>query len=166
MVRWNVPFLVLAGAGLLASATVHTSAILGSVHPFGDSVWLLHVGLFVVWLPAVLVARHRIIESQNRSIRTVLSGCPDWLSGVLALVFAYACVNFLIFMAQTQGQRHPPDNVVLRGFSGHWVFFYLAAIAVLLETRTDLRAPCTRGHTIMADGRCPICGWPDSPRTP
>jgi hypothetical protein len=55
---WIRPFLwffvCLSAAGLLFSLWVHIGAVMGRTVP--PAFWVLHVGIFVVWFPAVLVA--------------------------------------------------------------------------------------------------------------
>jgi hypothetical protein len=52
-----LPIMWLAVAGFLASLIVHVLALIGLPSPFGPATWLLHVGIFIVWLPSVLVAQ-------------------------------------------------------------------------------------------------------------
>ena len=51
-------FAVLAGAGLIASAVVHALSLAGTVFPITlpDSVFALHVGIFIVGFPTILVS--------------------------------------------------------------------------------------------------------------
>src|SRR6266540_914652 len=51
------PVMWLAVAGFFASLLVHLLALIGLPSPFGSATWLLHIGIFVVWLPTVLVAQ-------------------------------------------------------------------------------------------------------------
>jgi hypothetical protein len=55
----------------------------------------------VVWIPAVLVAQ-RLVGSTNRKDfwKVVLKGSPDWMRYMVYTFFAYAFVNFLLFMGK------------------------------------------------------------------
>jgi hypothetical protein len=77
---------------------------------------------------------------------------PKWLKGVTIVFFAYAFVNFFLFITahnqQVQNMRdlqipgqairsHPPDALMLRGFSGHWMFFFCLAVAGLYPPKKE-----------------------------
>ena len=61
--------------------------------------WILHIGIFIVWLPAVLTAQ-RTVGNMNRSDfwKIVLKGSPDWMRYMVYGFMGYAVVNFLLFM--------------------------------------------------------------------
>jgi hypothetical protein len=46
-----------AGAGFCLSLIAHLLALFGVAMPGGGIVWLLHVGIFVVWIPAVFASK-------------------------------------------------------------------------------------------------------------
>jgi len=60
------PFMFLAAVGLVLSMGCHLAALAGSPIPGGNWVWGLHIGIFAVWLPTVLVA-NRITRHGKRS---------------------------------------------------------------------------------------------------
>jgi len=47
--------------------------------------------------------------------------------------FVYAIANFALFMIQAplHGGSGNPPAIVWRGFSGHWMAFYSASMAIL-----------------------------------
>jgi hypothetical protein len=163
-----IPFMLLAAMGFLLSVSAHILSLLGIQVPGGNAVMGLHIGIFAVWLPAVLVSRP-VAKFGNRwgSLKILLGGCPRWMIyGVMAL-FIYAIVNFLVFMGNAPNQSHldagwPPS--VVRGFSGHWMLFYAAAFSILYSRihAPQLFAPrkCPAGHTSSPSARfCPECGF-------
>ena len=121
--------MLLAGAGFLLSAGSHAAALLGQEDPLGGYAWLLHVGIFVVWLPVVFVSRS-LTRGTTRwfSWNVALRGAPDWMRYVLYALFVYAFVNF--FRSQPDGEHGMSPNT-LRLFSGHWMLFYGAAFVVM-----------------------------------
>lgn len=130
-------FAALAAAGLLLSVASHIAALRGTEGPLGHSAWMLHIGIFVVWLPAVLAARYMSAEFPAKDMwKASLRGCPVWMKYMVGVLFAYALVNFLIAMRSFPGRGEAgatgwmPASVV-RGFSGHWMVFYGTAMAVL-----------------------------------
>jgi len=151
-----VPFAVLAGAGFVASVAVH----LASWTPVVLPTWVmgLHVGIFVVWLPAVLVSRPLVADYPQRDfLRASLRGAPRWMYRAVQFTMVYAIVNFVIFIAT--GVRGGEAST--RGFSGHWMLFYGAAAAILYSAlhAVDERRICPNGHVASREAHfCERCG--------
>ena len=120
--------MILAGIGLALSMLAHLMAIAGMALPGGQLVWMLHVGLFVVWIPTVLISlRATRFSSRKDFWKIALSGCPGWMKKALYLLMGYAVLNFILFIATTANGPKPAGDVspsVIRGFSGHWMVFY------------------------------------------
>ncbi|HEV8583724.1 MAG TPA: hypothetical protein VGT02_02035 [Methylomirabilota bacterium] len=152
---------VVAGAGLVLSVLVHLSAVAGGPNPLGRAAWLLHGGIFVVWLPAVLCAQ-RLTRDARRSDfwRVALRGCPPWMRYMAYAFFAYAMLNFVLFITGAFGDRD--DEIVsVRGFSGHWMVFYSVALVLLYSyAHTDTRTRrCAAGHAVSPTASyCETCG--------
>lgn len=166
--EWLQPFIWvfvwLSAIGLLVSLWVHVGALMGRGIP--SALWVLHVGIFVVWLPAVIVAQ-RLAGNTNRKDfwKVVLKGAPDWVRYMMYLLFAYEFVNFMISMGQSSnGGRHTASSAAdWRGFSGLWMVFYSAALAILYSAAKamDSSPRCLNGH--LASPRalyCNRCGQP------
>lgn len=164
------PFLLLAASGFVLSVVVHFMALAGAAIPGGKLVWALHVGIFVVWIPAVLVSMHMTRYANRKDFwKVAVAGCPIWMRRVGYVLFGYAILNFVLFIATTGSQpkqsmgNAPPPSVV-RGFSGHWMVFYGAAFAILYSR---IHAPqlyrerrCPQGHAVSPSARfCPECGY-------
>jgi hypothetical protein len=132
------PLMFLSGLGFLASLTAHILALFGQTAPGGGLVWMLHVGVFVVWIPAILCSRRKLQNvPRHDHFKALLGDCPVWMSRALKILFAYALVNFVLFMASTMG--HPKATgsappAVIRGFSGHWMVFYGVAFVTFYST--------------------------------
>jgi hypothetical protein len=168
---WVTPFLwlftALSVAGLVLSLWVHIGALLGQrVAPL-EFFWGLHIGIFVVWFPAVFAAQRLVGTTRRKDFwKLVLKGSPDWMRYMVYGFFSYAFVNFLLFMMQAptgKGGGTNPPAVVWRGFSGHWMVFYSAAFAILFSA-----IEAQRNHGRSYDGQlvfplqelCPRCGKP------
>lgn len=165
---WLRPFLwvfvALSAIGLVLSLWVHLGAVTGKRVAPQEFFWLLHVGIFAVWFPAVLVA-NRLVGNQRRSDfwKVVLRGCPDWMRYMVYGFFGYAALNFALFIAKapTGGGGANPPPVVWRGFSGHWMVFYSAAMAILYSAaKANANARrCSNGHAIPPNANfCTRCG--------
>jgi hypothetical protein len=135
-------------AGLVLSALVHVAALAGNdVQVRFPQVWMLHLGIFAVFIPLVIAARQRFGASPSRAdIESTMPRPIVWLGKAL---MAYAFINFALFMylMREGGPRQDGGKFVvsnhgrvvreitpaeysalrageLRGFSGHWLVFY------------------------------------------
>jgi len=138
---------LLALAGFLVSLVVHVEALGGvDVQAAFPYVMLLHGGMFLVFGPFVLISRSDF--SGKQSMRQLAAGLPRWVAVLCGLTFAYAFLNFVLFMVGYQGNPSMSDGKYLllehgrlirelsasqyaafkanevRGFSGHWLVFY------------------------------------------
>jgi len=130
----------------------------------------LHIGIFPLWIPVVFISQ-KMMNGANRKDfwKIALSGCPPWMRYMTYGFFIYAFVNFAYFFVLTATHPHtkqigaavPAD--VVHGFSGHWMAFYSAGLAVLTTAYrrglSNLQRRCPNGHEIgWNDNFCPTCG--------
>jgi len=167
--EWIRPFLwlfvLLSAIGLVVSLWIHLGAVMGRRVAPEAFFWVLGVGIFIVWLPAVLVAQ-RLVGSTNRKDfwKVILKGSPDWMRYMVYGFLGYAMLNFLLFMtkAPSGGSGNPPA-AVWRGASGHWMAFYSAALAILYAAAQteDRSLRCAKGHVASPNATCCTrCGQP------
>jgi hypothetical protein len=160
-------FVGLSAVGLILSLWVHFGAVMGRRVARAEYFWILHVGIFVVWFPAVFIAQRRVGNVNRKDFwKVVLKGSPEWMRYMVYGFFGYALLNFALFAARggtagTSGVN--PPATVWRGFSGHWMAFYSAALAILYsavhEGSGGLR--CVNGHLVSPGSvYCPTCGQP------
>ena len=145
---------------------VHLGAVMGRRVAPGAFFWMLRVGIFVVWFPAVLVAQRLVGNLNRRDLwKVVLKGSPDWMRYMVYVFFVYAFVNFLLFIGKTpsgSSGTNPPASV-WRGFSGHWMSLYSAVLAILYTgaRAVDTSPRCGNGHSALPNSTyCPKCGQP------
>ncbi len=138
------PFIALSAVGLVVSLWVHLGAVAGRKVAPDDFFWMLHVGIFAVWFPAVLVANRRGRNTSRKNLwKAVLRGSPEWMRYMVYGFFGYAFLNFLIFLphASKGGAGNGTPVMVWRGFSGHWMAFYSAALAILYSAAASTTTP-------------------------
>jgi hypothetical protein len=161
---WSFVCLSLLGLGL--SLYVHISALMGNQMP--SMFWGLHVGIFVVWAPAVFVAQKRAGRLKGKDLwKLVLKGAPDWMRYMTYTFGFYAAFGSLLFMGITPekgvGASAPASD--WRGFSAMWMAFYFTAFAILYAAATESSAPrCVNGHLLEAgESFCSRCQQPALP---
>ncbi len=152
-------FAILAAVGFVLSMVVHALTIVG-INPtrWFQATWLLHLGIFVAFVPA-LIATSKMRKAAPKSDDAELTRkfTPPWLRHLTAAFFVYGIINFLltIFCLFPWGRSTRLDRVVLRPdgkvvkklepreseqfkanelrlFSGHWMFFYIASLEMLV----------------------------------
>ena len=146
---------LLAAVGLALSVTAHALTFVAPERAAtSGGFWLLHLGLFVVFVPAVLSLRKL---GPKPALKAVFGPAPRWMFALVATAFVYAFVNFILEMVLSGGgvptergdgtfammshgtlirELSRPEYMlakarVMRGFSGHWMLFYSAAMAML-----------------------------------
>lgn len=163
------PLMAYAACGLVLSLAAHLLSMFGV--QFGTPFFTaLHVGIFPLWIPVVFLSMKMTAGANRRDFWNIaLSGCPPWMRYMTRGFFIYAVVNFAIFFVlsivhqpATQGGGAPPAEV-LHGFSGHWMAFYSAGLAILTTAYrrglSNLTRHCPFGHDVgWSDKFCPSCG--------
>jgi hypothetical protein len=165
--RYRIPnimrlaFGLVALVGLVISATVHLLALSGmDVLARFPHVWLLHVGIFIVFIPYFFSSRKTL--GSRPTLAQIRTQFPDWVVAVGACLFAYTIVNFFLFMHAvsfgsleihegkfllmdhgklirelTAGEFASLRSHQVRGFSGHWMFFYFVLCAYFLLRKRE-----------------------------
>jgi hypothetical protein len=163
------PFIAISAIGLLLSIFVHVIALSGGQVPYSSYAWNLHFGIFIVWFPAILVSQRLTTDFKRKDWwKAALRGCPTWMKYMTYFFFGYAVINFIIFMVIMQGLGKGStanDASQFRGFSGHWMAFYSAALSILYSATKakslDKGRKCRNGHPASPLAKfCEECGAP------
>jgi hypothetical protein len=144
-------------------------------------IWVLHVGIFVVFIPGVLgikkttkiqkVGLFDFYGNWRAQKEIFLDGIPIGLKVLIGASFIYAIVNFILAfgsfghstLSNQNGKRYiresgkPEREIteaefndkmenVLRGFSGHWMLFYLVSACMLLKLSNQALPDDTSGR--------------------
>jgi hypothetical protein len=159
MKRNLLPILmVYAAIGLALSLYVHVASFFGEPPGGMRLFFALHVAIFPLWFAVLALSDGLITMSGGRMRprswdvwRRALSGCPAWMRYMTYGFFGYAIVNFVHFMLtmpMTHGAGHgslPPGPGVWRGFSGHWMAFYSAGLALAYSACRGAPTPSAPG---------------------
>lgn len=168
--QWLKPFLwvfvALSALGLVLSLCVSIGAIAGHRAPPQKLLPILQLGIFVVWIPAALVAKRRAGMRRRKGYwKIVLHGAPDWM---LYMVYGFSALAFIeMFLsffrhANGGGVAIPPKNDVL-GSPEIWMAFYAHAFAILYAALVDMGKlqRCVSGHPVPPNTTfCDRCGQP------
>lgn len=116
----------IAVLGLIASAACHVMGWLHLEPPLGKVVFILHIGIFPLWFPLVILANRASAGSKRGNFDFVVSALPKWVGIAAGGLFVYALLNFAYFIYCTAPypKNKVPFYLELRGFSGHWMMFY------------------------------------------
>ncbi len=149
-------FFALSATGLVLSFASHVAAILGLAGPLDEHVFALHVGIFVVGVPAALASNWLNFDFPRKHVwRATFRGCPPWMRYVAIGIVVYLLLSFAWFIANAQRQSppigHRPFEAV-RVFSGQWMLFYTVATSILYSAlhvrERDAGRRCTLGHSV------------------
>jgi hypothetical protein len=152
----------MAVVGWGAAVVIHSFTLVGvDVAFFVPFLGLLHVGVFAVWLPAVLKMRRAKVLHQKKAIAGqpthwdhVYKQAPDWLRIVAVASMTYALLNLTSFSTPSKStgeenghyythnrekERQPISAQAyhhlqannMRRYSGNWLAFYGMAMAIL-----------------------------------
>jgi hypothetical protein len=156
---------LIALVGLVASVAVHLSTFLGGPFAARvDKVYPLHIGIFPLFFALVFALRAEMkgmngMEKAELK-RRLLGSVPHWGKVLFVFAFLYTPVNFFSTMAQTGGasaqqcrgeyvltshgrtvrkvtreEAMQHEMLMARGFSGHWMMFYLLPTLYFLARR-------------------------------
>jgi len=162
------PFLALATAGFVATLAIHVESLLGATYLFDRFLKILGPGVFVVFLPTVLVMNRLTRDFKQRDIwRAALRGCPQWMRRTVWAIFGYAWVGFFALPFLYGGGMGSKANTA-RSMSATLLIFYLVPVAVLYSAtqvqRLDESRRCLNSHRVSPLAKfCEECGAPVAP---
>ena len=145
MTRLIRRFTLFSASGFILSVAIHILGLLNKASFFFWFAIPLHFGIFVALL-AVLVAFFRLRKSEGKGFwKRALRASPVWMRWVLLLSLIYALANFFIFWNKLFNLNGKSSDeitaILLRGFSGHWMFFYFGTFLVFYAATQATQAP-------------------------
>lgn len=142
----------IAAIGLTLSLVVHSASLFGvDVMSLAPYVWALHIGVFIVFAPAIMSARKRF--GARPALADLRRAFPGWVQVLAAVFIVYAAINFYVsftsmdgtpainagqYVLENHGRIVRPLSLaeytslraqVIRGFSGYWMVFYFFGFA-------------------------------------
>ncbi len=157
------PFIVFAGLGLFSTLVLHISAIFRIPFEHYNKAFYLAIGVFVVWVPTVFVAKALTKDFKRKDFwKAAFRGCPLWLKIIAYICFGYAFFNFIYMII-----AGPDEDAIstARLISGHILPFYSVALATLYSatrvSEIDNARRCKNGHAVSPSAKyCEECGNP------
>jgi len=139
---------------LSLAVAVHVGTYVGvPLDPNNPLFWGLHIAIFPLFF--AFVFRIRRWQSVRKGVfglkrstlrwRELLQYVPAWVPPVVALLFAYAMVNFLLSIGHlppkgsTGSLSADQAMYTTRAFSGHWLIFYTLPTVFFLFVPADAR---------------------------
>ncbi len=157
MAKVAYPFFLLAGFGFTVVLAIHVATLLGATYLFEYSLKFVGPGLFVVWLPTVLITSHLTRDFKQKDIwRAALRGCPEWMRKAQWALVGYTWIGFFALpFIYGGGMELPADKS--RSMSAVLLAFYSISTAVLYSAtraeKLDVSRQCLNGHQIPASAK-------------
>jgi hypothetical protein len=166
--------LIIATGGFIFSITAHLASFLGidpqSVFP---PIWLLHIGIFVVWVPTIFLLRNTYRKTGGKGFwSATVRNAPPWMQALCIFFLIYTVFNFTQSISaldeagdpavvaeqktyQSQGRAIEAltdeeffrfQANTFRLSAGHWMVFYIVSMTILLSLRrTEERHRAEKG---------------------
>ena len=130
--------------GLFMATVIHASTFTSfSMSPTNPLFWIMHIGIFPLFIPMVLGLRKWSevssgplgFKTSRLRWRELLAYLPPWSVRLGAILFAYAMLNFFLSVSHLPSGGHASAATIIamdpeqarylvRAFSGHWLLFY------------------------------------------
>jgi len=159
------PVMVLSACGVVASLLFHIRSFLVRGEPAGKITESLFLGIFLVWLPTILLSSDLTRDFKQRDFwKAALRGCPAWMYRSIWILWGY--VFFVAFVLPFLRGSNPGASP-----SGFLIFpavFYSSsfgvAYSILHVDKSDEGRHCLNGHRISPLAKfCEECGSPAAP---
>jgi hypothetical protein len=158
------PVMLLSGAGVLLCIFSYLRLLTESYRPLKSGPPILFIGIFIVWLPTVLLMNTLTREFKQKDLwKAALRGCPSWMRiSLWALVGAVMAVTFLPVIL---GRNSAPSE---GGFTLFPIVFYGVSFCTMYSIihvdELDAGRRCLNGHAISPAAKfCEECGAPVAP---
>jgi hypothetical protein len=155
-IYWLVPLMVVALVGFLLSLFVYIESWMGKI--FGLGIFSLHVFMFLVFAPAVLIVVSIGKKTGNtKNIwKDIFGGLPPWVKYCAYGLFGLAMITSIL-----SGSHAKP---VTLGFASAWMIFYGLSFSIYWSAynlKVQVLQACSKGHlNSKRSMNCADCGRP------
>jgi hypothetical protein len=158
------PVMVLSALGVLASFVVFLAGMGGNLGIEKGFLRILFPGIFIVWVPTVLLMNRSTRDFKQRDIwKAALRGCPAWMRMALWVVVGLVFAAFFApFLWGSRPEAFPAGFLLVPAV------FYSVSFCVMYSTlhmeAFDAGRQCLNGHRISPLAKfCEECGAPAAP---
>jgi hypothetical protein len=157
--------MVVSAVGVIACFLLHVASFFAGPE-FGQRLFLkLFIGLFIVWLPTVLLMNRLTRDFKQRDLwKAALRGCPGWMQKTLWVVWGYVffAAFILPFLRGSNPGASPGSFLIFPAvfYSTSFGLMY----SLLHVDQFDGGRRCLNGHSISPLAKfCEECGAPAAP---
>ena len=156
--------MVLSAVGVLLCVTLYLLGVTGTYSPQMKNSSILFIGVFVVWLPTVLLMNRLTRDFKQKDIwKAALRGCPPWLRTAMYVVIGFVFVIFFLPVLSKGNPGESPQTFVLFPIAFYSVSFCVMYSLINVE-KFDATRRCLNGHAISPLAKfCEECGAPAAP---
>ena len=158
------PVMLLSAVGIFLCLTLYLLGASGMYEFPMNKVSILFFGLFVVWVPTVLLMNRLTADFKQKDLwRAALRGCPPWMKTALYVVIGCVFVVFFFPVLSGRSPGESPHTFVFFPISFYSVSFCVM-YSVIRVDRFDSTRRCLNGHAIAPLAKfCEECGAPVAP---
>jgi hypothetical protein len=159
------PVMAVSALGVIACFLLHIASFFGSPESGQRLFPKLFIGLFIVWLPTVLLMNGLTRDFKQRDLwKAALRGCPGWMQKTLWVIWGYVffAAFILPFLRSSNPGASPSSFVIFPAV------FYSTSFGVMYSLlqadEIDAGRLCLKGHLISPLAKfCEECGAPAAP---
>jgi hypothetical protein len=158
------PVMVLSAVGIVLCLSFYLLGVTGICPVPLRNTPVLFVGVFVVWLPTVILVNRLTRDFKQKDLwKAALRGCPPWMRIALWVVVGCAFVSFFIPVVSRRNPGDPPQTLMLFPITFYAVSFCVMYSLIKVE-KFDATRRCLNGHAISSLAKfCEECGAPAAP---
>lgn len=157
------PIMMLAAVGIVASFLLYIGSYAAGPELGKVAIRFLFPGIFVVWLPTVLLMNRLTRDFKQRDLwKAALRGCPAWMRTGLWVVIGFVILIAFV-LPLLRGNNPGPDSFLIFP-----AIFYSVSFCVMYSLlhvdKFDAERQCLNGHRISPLAKfCEECGAPAAP---
>jgi len=155
--------LMISAAGIVLCVSLFLWGLTGG-HSFGDHSPFLFFGVFLVWVPTILLMNRLTREFKQKDLwKAALRGCPPWMTTTLYVGLGLIMALFVLSMVSRTGPGGFPQLFTIFPAQFYAISFCAMYSYIQVEKNETTRL-CLNGHPISPLAKfCAECGAPAAP---